>query len=209
LTYIIIVPLSLSNFHHPLAILKLLPLLSSALLPPVAVVAASSPSPLLLPLLMASIVIVAVIVGIHCHRPIIVVLLPLSYCCPQIAAIIVIDIITVGGSGRIIAAAVAVAIAIAVTITIAVPYSTIALVPVIVNVALLTLLCHHHCQCDPWQPIGGAGPHHASEALPKHADGAPTLELAAWGLAASTQGHYVPDVGLSKISWCLSNGGWS
>jgi hypothetical protein len=43
---------------------------------------------------------------------------------------------------------------------------------------------------------------------PWHADGAPTLGLAARGPAALTQGHYVPDVILSEISWCLSNGSW-
>jgi hypothetical protein len=42
-----------------------------------------------------------------------------------------------------------------------------------------------------------------------HADGTPTLGLAARGPAESTQGHYVPDVFLLEISWCLSNGGWS
>jgi hypothetical protein len=45
---------------------------------------------------------------------------------------------------------------------------------------------------------------------PWHANGAPTLGLAARGLAVSTQGHYVPDVVLLEIlSWSLSNGSWS
>ncbi len=34
-----------------------------------------------------------------------------------------------------------------------------------------------------------------------HADGTPTLGSAAQGPVALTQGHYVPDVVLSEISW--------
>jgi hypothetical protein len=39
---------------------------------------------------------------------------------------------------------------------------------------------------------------------PRYADGTPTLGLAVWGPVALTQGHNVPDVILSEISWCLS-----
>jgi hypothetical protein len=60
-----------------------------------------------------------------------------SHCCcqitrPRIAAVVIINIVAVGSGGGIIAVAVAVAVAI----------SPIAIVAVIVNVALLTSLCH-------------------------------------------------------------------
>ncbi len=70
-------------------------------------------------------------------------LFPSSYrcCCitlsnrrPQIAAVVVIDIVAIGSGGGIIAVAVAVAVAI----------SPIAIIAVIVDVASLTSLRHHH-----------------------------------------------------------------
>jgi hypothetical protein len=75
------------------------------------------------------------------------------------ATIVVIDIIPVGGGGSSIVGAIAVAFNVTVNFT----ASTIAVVAIIVDVALSTLLCHHrHCHA-PWQPIGGAGPNHATE----------------------------------------------
>jgi hypothetical protein len=118
------------------------------------------------------------------------------------ATIVVIDIVAFG------AIAIAVAVTVAVAVAVAVAVSTIAVIAVIVNVASLTLLCHHHCCRAPWQPIRGAGPNHAKEHCPWLADGASTLGLATRGLAVLTQGHYVPDVILLEISWCLSNGSW-
>jgi hypothetical protein len=80
------------------------------------------------------------------------------------AAIIIINIVTVGSGGSIIA--INVAIAVTVAVAIAVTVSTIAIVAVIVDVASLTLLRHHHRCHAPWQPIGGAGPNHTTDTLP-------------------------------------------
>ncbi len=75
----------------------------------------------------------------HCHpspshhcRPIIVVKSPLSNRHPQMAAVVVIDIVSVGSGGGIITIAGAVAV----------PICPISIVAIIVNVASSTLLCH-------------------------------------------------------------------
>jgi hypothetical protein len=99
----------------------------------------------------------------HCSPPIVVVQLQSSDCHPLTTAVVFIDIVAIGGGSGIITIAIAVAVALAVAITI----STIAVVAVIVNVAL-SMLLHKHCPCcaPPWRPIRGAGPNHATEALP-------------------------------------------
>jgi hypothetical protein len=68
--------------------------------------------------------------------PIVVVQSPSSYRRPQNAAVVVIDILSVGSGGGIIT--------IAITIAVIAAVSTIALIAVIVDVALTTLL-HHRC----------------------------------------------------------------
>jgi hypothetical protein len=107
----------------------------------------------------SAIAVVAVIVNAYHCCPIFIIQSPSSNCHPQIAAIIVIDIVSIGGGGGIIAVVFAVAITVAIS-------STIPVIAVIVDVALSTLLCHRCCRCSPWQPIGGSGPNHATEALP-------------------------------------------
>jgi hypothetical protein len=118
---------------------------------------------------------------------------------------IVIDIITASSGGNIIV----VTVTIIVAVTIAVAVSTIAVVAVIVDVAssrcfiiviVVVLLCGQSEELDQTTP---------QRHCPWHVDGIPTLGSAAHGLAALTQGHYVPDVVLSEISWSLSNGSWS
>ena len=70
----------------------------------------------------------------HRHRPIVVVQSPLSYRCPRNAAVVVIDIVSVGsGSGFV---------TIAITIAVIAAVSAIAVVAVIVDVASTTLLRH-------------------------------------------------------------------
>jgi hypothetical protein len=77
------------------------------------------------------------------------------------AAVIIINIVAIGSRGRDIAIIIAVAVA-----AIVVAFFTIAVIAIIINVALSMLLCHCHCRCAPWQPIGGAGPNHATDTLP-------------------------------------------
>ena len=65
----------------------------------------------------------------HLRHPIVVVQSPLFNCCPQLATVVFIDIVAIGGGGGIIAFAIAVVIAVAV--------SAIAVIAVIIDV--------HHC----------------------------------------------------------------
>jgi hypothetical protein len=96
----------------------------------------------------------------HCCCPIVVIQLPLSNYRPQIAAVIDIYIIAVGGGSGIVTITIAIIVAITVAI------SAIAVVAVIVNIASFTLLPNHCCCHAPWRPRGGAGPNHATQALP-------------------------------------------
>jgi hypothetical protein len=81
----------------------------------------------------------------HWCCPIIIVQLPLSNCCPQIAAVVFINIVAVvGGSGII---------SVAIAVTVAVALFAITIVAIIVDVALLMLLHQHCCCCSPWRPI--------------------------------------------------------
>jgi hypothetical protein len=70
----------------------------------------------------------------HSHHPIVIVQSPLSYCHPQNAAVVVINIVDISSGGGIITIAVTVAVAVAV--------SAIAVITVIVDVASMTLLYH-------------------------------------------------------------------
>ncbi len=94
----------------------------------------------------------------HCRHPIVVVQLPLSYCRPWNAHVIIIDIIAVGSGGGIVTIPVAIAVA--------VPVSAIAVVAIILDIVLTMLLCHcHHC-CAFWWPIRGTGPNQSSPNCP-------------------------------------------
>jgi hypothetical protein len=106
----------------------------------------------------SAIAVVPIIANAYRRYPIVVVQSPSSNCRPWISAIVVIDIIWIGGGGSIIAITFAIIIAVAI--------STIAVVAIILDVALLTSLHHHRCRCAPWRHIGGSGPNHATEALP-------------------------------------------
>jgi hypothetical protein len=70
----------------------------------------------------------------HLCHPIVIIQLPSSSLCPQNAAIVVIDIVSVGSGGGIVT--------IAITIAVITAVSTIAVVAVIVDIAQMTLLCH-------------------------------------------------------------------
>jgi hypothetical protein len=107
----------------------------------------------------------------RCH-PIIVAQLPSSNHCPQIAAVIVIDIVTAGSGGGIIAIAVAV---------------TIAIIVVILDITLLMSLCHCYHPQAPWWPIGGAGPNHATDALPMACGWCPYLWICHVGAFGNTR----------------------
>jgi hypothetical protein len=100
----------------------------------------------------------------HCCCPIVVIQSPSSNCPAWIATVVFIKIVAVVGGGGTIA--VAVAIAVAVTVAIAIAVSTITAIAVIVKVASLMSLYQHHHHQSLWWPIGGAGPNHATEALP-------------------------------------------
>jgi hypothetical protein len=94
----------------------------------------------------------------HCCRPIVVVQSPSSYCRPLNAAVIIIDIVSVGSSSGIITIAITVAVFAAV--------SAIAVIAVIVDVASMMLLCHCCIVVLFWRPIGEAGPNHSSPNCP-------------------------------------------
>ncbi len=70
----------------------------------------------------------------HHHHPIVIVQLPSSYCRPQNAAVIVINIVSVGSGGGIVT--------IAITVAVIATVSAIAVVAVIIDTASTTLLCH-------------------------------------------------------------------
>jgi hypothetical protein len=94
------------------------------------------------------------------HRccPIVVIQLPSSYHRPQIATVVVINIVALSSSGKIVTISITVAVAVAV--------STIAIAAVIVNALSTTLLHHHCCRHAFWRPIGGAGLNHSSPNFP-------------------------------------------
>jgi hypothetical protein len=121
----------------------------------------------------------------HCP-PIAIVQLPPSNCHPQIAIVVFINIVAIGGSSGIIAIAVSISVAIAVAI------STTAIVAIIVKVALLTLLCQRRFISIIFVMLLGGQLEELDQTTPQrhcpwHVDGAPTLGLAAQGLAALTR----------------------
>jgi hypothetical protein len=118
------------------------------------------------------------------------------------AAAVVINIVTIGGGGSIIAVA----------LLSPLPSLLPLLFPPSPLLLSLSMMLRQHCFViviiivllgSQSEELGQITP---QRHCPWHVDGPPTLGLAARGPAALTQGHYVPEFVLSEISWCLSNG---
>ncbi len=94
----------------------------------------------------------------HCCRPIVVVQLTLSYCCPQNAAVVVINIVSISSGSGILT--------ISITVAVMAVVFAIAIVAVIVDVRFDDFASSSLYRCAFWQPIRGAGQNHSSPNCP-------------------------------------------